>query len=86
MIDYIFKITGHSDILRGENRFLFMFSDIKTDYQNNQLNYKMIDTIINYGHLVIKQMQMSIFKRIYERKAGGIKVLINELIRLKEEK
>ena len=86
MNNYIFKITEPSDILRGENRFLFMFSDIKTDYQNDNLNYKMIDTVINYGYLVIKQMENSIFKRIYERKAGGIKVLINELIRLKEEK
>lgn len=85
MIDCIFKITEPGDILRAENKFMFMFMDIKNDYQNNELNYKTIDSVINYGNLTVKQMQLSTFKRIYERKSDSIIGLMNTLIMLKEE-
>lgn len=83
MQNYIFKTTKSDDILKAESKFFYMFDDIVTSYQNNELNFKSIGTVVNYGRMIIKQIRLSSLEKIYEKKVRRISLVLDALIKLK---
>jgi len=80
----IFKITEPGDILRAEAKFYQMIYDIEISNQNSELNLDSLGVVVNYGYLLLKQMENSIHCTLHQRKKDGIIRSINSVIEYRE--